>query len=75
MDKKIVRKKSDIGNNDKMFIDYPDVMCVKDVMSALKIGRHKVYDLILRGDLPSFRIGNIYKITKNALIKYINHVS
>ena len=61
--------------NDKMFIDYPDVMCVKEVMSALNISRHRVYDLIACGELSSFRIGKTHKITKNALIKYISQAS
>jgi len=68
---KCVCKKSIVNGNDKMFADYPDVMCVKDVMRALKISRHRVYELILCGALPSFRIGNTHKITKNALIEYI----
>ncbi len=55
-----------------MFQKYPDVLDVKQVMSALNISRHSVYDLIARGDIPSFRIGKTHKIAKKALIKYIN---
>jgi len=60
-------------NAEGMFKSYPDVMCVKEVMSALKISRHRVYELITRGELSSFRIGNTHRITKNALLKYISN--
>jgi excisionase family DNA binding protein len=55
-----------------MLQKYPDVMDVKQVMAALNVSRHSVYDLISRGDLPSFRIGKTHKIAKKSLIKYIN---
>ncbi len=55
-----------------MFQKYPDIMDVKQVMSALNISRHSVYNLIEQGDLPSFRVGKTHKIAKKALIKYIN---
>ena len=71
---KDMQKKCGRACCEKMFIQYPDVMDVKDVMSALNISRHKVYDLIICGALPSFRIGKTHKITKNALIKYILRV-
>ena len=72
---KDIQKKCSKSACEKMFVQYPDVMDVKDVMSALNISRHKVYDLIICGELESFRIGKTHKITKNALIKYIQRVS
>lgn len=55
-----------------MFQGYSDVLEVKDIMKALKIGRHTVYGLIKCGKLKSFKIGKAYKVTKNSLINYVN---
>lgn len=57
-----------------MFKDYPDVMDVKQVMSALNICRSSVYSLIKSGDLQHIQIGRVYKIPKVALIKYLNQI-
>lgn len=55
-----------------MFTDYPDVMTIKDVQSALQIGRNAVYKLIETGVLHAFRIdGKAFRVLKNDLILYI----
>lgn len=55
-----------------MFKDYPDVMSVKEVMSALGICKQSVYSMIESGQIASFKIGRTHKVPKNSLIKYIN---
>lgn len=54
-----------------MFEDYPDIMTVRDVMSALDIGRRAVYALIHNGQLRSFRMGPHHRICKSALSEYV----
>ncbi|MFI5658036.1 helix-turn-helix domain-containing protein [Streptomyces sp. NPDC051684] len=40
----------------------PEAMTVPEVMSALRISRFKVYDLIRSNELPSFKIGRARRI-------------
>ena len=42
----------------------PDLMTVKDVQTVLNIGRTTAYKLVESGELPTLRIGRIYRIPK-----------
>ena len=55
-----------------MFNNYPDIMSVKDVMTALDICKHSAYQLIESKQIASFRVGRAHKIPKTALIQYVN---
>lgn len=55
-----------------MLEKYPDILTVSDVKDILRIGRNKAYCLI-RDEIPHFKLGKIYCITKNELINYINN--
>ena len=57
-----------------LFRDYPDVLAVKDLCQALRIGRVGAYRLLSAGTIHSFKIGNPYKIPKDSLIAYMNRV-
>jgi excisionase family DNA binding protein len=58
-----------------MFKSYPDVLSVKDLQEALGIGKSAAYALLETREIPSFRIGRVFKIPKDALIKYIRNQS
>ena len=47
--------------------DLPDMCTPEDVRQFLQVGRHTVYDLINRGDLPHIRFGKLIRIPKSAL--------
>lgn len=49
----------------------PEALTVPEVMSALRLGRSKVYDLIRSGTLPSFTIGRARRIDPADLATYI----
>lgn len=49
----------------------PQALTVPEVMTALRISRFKVYDLIRSHDLPSFTIGRARRISVDALANYI----
>lgn len=53
------------------FEQYPDIMTVAQVRTALGIGRVGVYKLLESGQIKSFKIGHAYKIPKSALINFI----
>lgn len=54
-----------------MLEHYQDVMTTFDVAEALCIGKNRVYELLGTGSLKGFRIGNVWKIPKEAVQEYI----
>lgn len=57
------------------FNDLPLVMRVEDLMPILSIGRNTAYDLVRSGQIRSFRIGRVYRITKDAVKEYLEKAS
>ena len=56
-----------------IFIDCPEFMTAKQVMTILQIGDKKqLYDLIQARKIVAFRIGRNYKIPKLSLIEYLS---
>ena len=56
-----------------MFNDYPDVLTIDELQSALGIGRSMAYRLIRDGDIRHLRIGRTIKIPRQYLLEYIHH--
>lgn len=54
-----------------MFRDYPDVVTPEQVQKMLGIGRRKAYELLKNGELPSIRMGRLYRIPKISVIDYL----
>lgn len=54
-----------------LFAGYPDILSVKQLQSALQIGRNKAYDLIKNNSIKYFKAGKEIKIPKQYLIDYI----
>ncbi len=48
-----------------------NLLTVEDLQKQLGIGRTKAYSLILSGEIEAFRIGRKWKITEEALQKFI----
>lgn len=55
-----------------MFNQYQDILTVSDVAEALLIGQNRVYELLEEGQLKGFRIGRVWKISKDSLIEFIH---
>ncbi|MCR5777460.1 MAG: helix-turn-helix domain-containing protein [Lachnospiraceae bacterium] len=53
------------------FIEYPDVVSVNDLSHMLKICKVNAYSLVRNGDIQSVKIGNLYRIPKRAILKYL----
>lgn len=49
----------------------PEALTVPEVMSALRLSRSKVYDLIRSKQLLSFTVGRARRIPADALTRYI----
>ena len=54
-----------------MFVNYPDVVKVKDACTMIGVGRKKIYDLIKDGILCTVTSGNGYNITKLSVIAFL----
>ena len=54
-----------------MFNDLPDVLTMKNLQSALGIGRTTAYRLVRDGDIRHLRIGRNIKIPRRYLVDYI----
>lgn len=56
-----------------MFEHVPDIMTFKECQNVLKVGKNTLLDLIHDGKIEAFRIGNRWKIPKDAVLEYIEH--
>ena len=54
-----------------MFINYPDVVNVKQLTEMLDIGITLAYRLVREGKIKAFKIGREYKIPKANIIAYL----
>lgn len=49
-----------------------ELLSVEELCSTLNIGRNTAYTLLQNGDIPAFRVGRKWKITKEALEQYVS---
>ncbi|MCI9440566.1 MAG: helix-turn-helix domain-containing protein [Ruminococcus sp.] len=54
-----------------MLESYQDVLDIKDMCKALRIGRKTAFRLLQDGQIPYRKIGRNYKIRKDAVITYL----
>lgn len=51
--------------------EYPDILNLKDVAKYLSISKDTVRKLCLNNQLKHIRVGRLYKITKENLVKFL----
>lgn len=56
-----------------MLENVPDIMTFKECKDTLKIGKNTLLNLIHDGRIEAFKIGNRWKIPREALISYLQH--
>lgn len=54
-----------------MLESYRDILSVEEACEALRIGYNAMYDLLNNGKLKGYKQGRVWKIPKQAVIKYI----
>ncbi len=54
-------------------INIPPIMTFFECKSILKVGKNTLFGLLHSGHLNGFMIGNRWRITRDALIEYINN--
>lgn len=52
----------------------PEIMTFNECKCLLKIGKNTLLNLLHNGDIGAFRIGNRWKIPKNAVLDYIKYL-
>ena len=50
-----------------------EYLTLKEVMCLLYIGRNTAYKLVNSGELPAFRVGKLWRVSRKALINYIEN--
>lgn len=53
--------------------EYKDVMTPNEVKNILNIGKNAIYDLLKNERIKSLKIGSHYRITKSALLDYLQN--
>lgn len=57
------------------FDDMPLVLSVTDIADTLMIGRNKAYNLVNSGQIKALRIGNHYRIPREAFLAFLKFES
>ena len=55
----------------EMFVNYPDVVSVKQLMEMLHIGRSKAYELLQTDTIHHVKVGSHYIIPKKNVIAFL----
>lgn len=58
-----------------MFEIYDDILTIADVAEILKTGTTQIYKIVRSGQLKGYKEGKDWKITKQALIRYVTERS
>lgn len=53
------------------FESMPMVLSVEDIADTLAIGRNKAYNLVNSGQIKALRLGNHYRIPREAFIDFV----
>ena len=54
-------------NNKNILGSVPDIMTLDEVADALRVRRFRAWRFVKDGDLPSFRVGAGYRVTRRDL--------
>lgn len=55
----------------KNFSDLPLVLNVEDIADTLAIGKNKAYTLVNSGQIRALKLGNHYRIPREAFIAFV----
>lgn len=58
-----------------MFEEYGDILTVDEVAEILEVGKNSAYEIFRSGDMKCFMLKGKWKISKQALIEYIQKLS
>lgn len=55
--------------------DLQDLITIDELCSWLSIGRNAAYTLLNTGEIKAFKIGRVWKISREAVLKFIKRKS
>lgn len=58
-----------------MLDNYNDILSLEDICEILNIGKNTAYNLLQRQIIKGFKIGHVWKISREALKNYIENIS
>ena len=56
---------------DKMLEHTKDILTLKELQELLHIGKNTALRLIQNGDIEGFRIGRLWRVTRESVARYI----
>ena len=56
-----------------MYETIPEIMTLRECRQILKVGKNTMLRLIHSGELSAFRIGNRWKVPKEAVLEFIKY--
>ncbi len=56
-----------------MYKTIPEIMTLRECREILKVGKNTMLNLIHSGELSAFRIGNRWKVPKEAVLEFIKY--
>lgn len=54
-----------------MFSEYDEILTVGEACELLKIGYNQIYKLLNSGKLKGYKCGRVWKVPKEAVIRFI----
>ena len=57
--------------NNISYDSLPIILTIEDLMKVLSIGKNSAYELVRSGQIKSIRIGRQIRITKDAVIAFV----
>ena len=57
-----------------MLEQYPDLLTVQEMQTALAIGRSKAYSLLKNKEIISLKIGRSVRVPKTSILEYIGRM-
>lgn len=56
-----------------MYKTIPEIMTLRECREILKVGKNTMLNLIHSGEISAFRIGNRWKVPKEAVLEFIKY--
>lgn len=54
-----------------MFEEYEDIVTAEEAAKMLRVGKRRMYDLLKAGSIKAYREGRVWRISRNAVQKYV----
>jgi len=70
---RLLRDKRGEMNVPRMFVDFPDIVSIPQIMEMLRIGKSTAYALPRNNNIPHVRVGKKYIVPKQSVIGFLEN--